>query len=86
MEKTGEELFKDKYGIDFNTLTEIEKDKNKTGFYRQNFKILYDKETDRYFSIWSTPYKNYIHIVNQGFITEDFSIKEYYINTKNEIL
>jgi hypothetical protein len=78
--KTGQELFQEKYGIDYNTLIEIKKDINDTGYYRQNYKILYDKETHRYFSLWNTPYKHYIYIKNEGFITEDVAIKNYYEN------
>jgi len=80
--KTGEELFLEKYGIEYNSLTEIKKDITESGYYRQNYKILYHKETDRYFSLWNTPYKHYILIKNHGFITEDLAIKKYYENNK----
>jgi len=85
-QNNGEQLFKEKYGIEYNTLTEIKKDNIEQGMYKQNFKILYHTETDRYFSLWSSPYKHFIYIQNHGFIVEDISIKNYYKNkTSNTI-
>jgi hypothetical protein len=80
--KTGKEIFKDKYGIDYHTLIEIKQENpnHESGYYTQDFKILYHKETDKYFSLWNTPYKHYIYIKNIGFITEDLSITNYYKN------
>jgi len=77
---TGEQLFLEKYGIEYNSLLEIKKDINEQEYYRQNFKILYHKDTDQYFSLWNTPYKHYIFIKNHGFITKDLALKKYYEN------
>ena len=75
--KKGIELFKQKYGIDYDTLIHIPK-KDDNGIYKQNYRILYDKTTDRVFSLWSSPYKHYIYIENDGFITEDKELRRAY--------
>ena len=78
----GEILFREKYGIEYKTLIPIEKRKN-NGMYDQNYKILYDKNTDILFTLWNSPYKHYIYIENEGFIIRDDELKKYY-STVNE--
>lgn len=79
---SGEILFREKYGIEYKTLIPVEKHMD-NGMYNQNYKILYDKNTDIYFTLWSTPYKHYIYIENEGFIIRDDELKKYY-STINE--
>ncbi len=80
----GTDLFKEKYGIDYNTLIEIPK-KDENGIYKQNYRILYDKNSKRVFSLWSSPYKHFIYIENHGFITEDNELKKSYIDYLDKI-
>jgi len=82
--KKGIELFKEKYGIDYNTLIHIPK-KDENGIYKQNYTILYDKINDRVFSLWTSPYKHYIYIENQGFITEDKELWKAYRDYRDYI-
>jgi hypothetical protein len=72
--QTGLEKFKEKYGIDYDDLIVLPI-KN-TGIYKQNYKILYDKKTDQCFSLWSSPYRHFIYIENEGFITLDNSLRQ----------
>ena len=71
---TGEEKFKEKYGIDYDDLIVLPI-KN-TGIYKQNYKILYDKKTDQCFSLWSSPYQHFIYIENEGFIIIDPDLRK----------
>jgi hypothetical protein len=72
--QTGVEKFKEKYSIDYDDLIVLPI-KN-TEIYKQNYKILYDKKTDQCFSLWSSPYRHFIYIENEGFITLDTSLRE----------
>jgi hypothetical protein len=72
--QTGLEKFKEKYGIDYDDLIVLPI-KN-TGIYKQNYKILYDKKTDQCFSLWSSPYRHFIYIENEGFITLDNALRQ----------
>ena len=72
--QTGVEKFKEKYGINYNDLIVLPI-KN-TGIYKQNYKILYHKKTDQCFSLWSSPYRHFIYIENEGFITLDTSLRQ----------
>jgi hypothetical protein len=69
--------FKKLYDIEYNSLIKIPKVRN-GGIYKENYKILYDKTHSRYFTIWSSPYKNYIYIENEGFIIQDEYISDSY--------
>ena len=71
---TGIEKFKEKYGIDYDDLILLPIEK--TGIYKQNYDILYDKKTDQCFSLWSSPYRHFIYIENKGFITLDTNIRD----------
>ncbi len=59
--------FYEKYGIRFQDLKELPN----LDTYRRNYRIFYDKSTDRCFSLWQTPYKKYTLIENVGFIVQD---------------
>ena len=72
--QTGIEKFKEKYGIDYDDLILLPIEK--TGIYKQNYEILYHKKTDQCFSLWSSPYRQFIYIENKGFITLDNSIRQ----------
>jgi hypothetical protein len=72
--QTGVEKFKEKYGIDYDDLIVLPI-KN-TGIYKQNYKILYDKKTDQCFSLWSSPYRHFIYIENEGFIILDKALRQ----------
>ena len=72
--QTGIEKFKEKYGIDYDDLILLPIEK--TGIYKQNYEILYDKKTDQCFSLWSSPYRHFIYIENKGFITLDTSLRQ----------
>ena len=69
--------FHDKYGIHFRDLVEIPH-KISEDYNRTNYRIMYDKSTDRCFSLWQTPYHTHIRIENEGFIIQDDSIREEY--------
>jgi hypothetical protein len=81
MKKSGIDKFIDKYGVDFSNLVEIPKVSYPYAMYKENYRILYDKLTDRYFSLWQTPYQSFILIEDQGFITQDDEIREEYYRT-----
>jgi hypothetical protein len=66
--------FYNKYGIHFSDLVELPNFDN----YRRNYRIFYDKSTDRCFSLWQTPYKTYTLIENFGFITQDDELRKAY--------
>jgi hypothetical protein len=72
--QTGVEKFKEKYGIDYDELIVLPI-KN-TGIYKQNYKILYHKKKDQCFSLWSSPYRHFIYIENEGFITLDNDLRQ----------
>jgi hypothetical protein len=72
--QTGIEKFKEKYSINYDDLI-ILPIKN-TGIYKQNYKILYDKKTDQCFSLWSSPYRQFIYIENEGFIIIDPDLRK----------
>jgi hypothetical protein len=72
--QSGIEKFKEKYGIDYDDLILLPIEK--TGIYKQNYEILYDKKTDQCFSLWSSPYRQFIYIENKGFITLDTSLRQ----------
>lgn len=63
-----------KYGIHFKDLVELPNYDN----YRRNYRVFYDKSTNRCFSLWQTPYKNYILIENFGFIIQDDALRREY--------
>ena len=64
--------FYEKYGIHFKDLVELPN----LDTYRRNYRIFYDKPTDRCFSLWQTPYKTYTLIENYGFIVQDDALRK----------
>ncbi len=65
-----------KYGIHFKDLVELPNFDN----YRRNYRVFYNKSTNRCFSLWQTPYNHYILIENFGFITQDDALRREYDN------
>jgi hypothetical protein len=47
-----------------------------TRIYKQNYKNLYDKKTDQCFSLCSSPYRHFIYIENEEFITIDPDLRK----------
>jgi len=72
------DLFKNMYDIDINKLIVIPNDNYEPG-YDCGYKILYDYESDRVFSLWCSPQLFGIPITigyYNGYIVEDDSLKE----------
>jgi hypothetical protein len=79
-ECTGAEKFVERYGIEFGDLVEIPTMEDSRTIYNTNYRVLYDKCTDRCFRLWQTPQpsSSFILIEDQGFITQDDDIRDEY--------
>ena len=81
------DLFKCLYDIDVNKLIKIPNDNYEPG-YDGGYKILYDYESDKVFSLWYSPQHFGIPISirgDQGYIIEDDSLKECVIEKIREL-
>lgn len=74
----GTAQFVEKYGITFGDLVEIPTTEDSQTMYNANYRVLYDKRSDRCFSLWQTPYPSFILIEDHGFIVQDDSLRQEY--------